>query len=208
MLNSFIMRYFQFQEEYKEHGIRATLEKFICRTTEFILVVKDLSNLKPAKDDLSIYGMRFMEISSDNLKTTALNYPVKSRYYKLSKYTKKGYKIFAILKGNELIADVCYITAKMSKLSPIEDLKWFKMQLKENETYMFDMFVKTGQRGSNVTNSLVNHALNALKEKAKLKVYGYYDSDNIPALWFHRMHGYKELEKIKTQQFFVFKRVS
>lgn len=201
------MRLFQFYEESNEHGITSTLNKFVFRNTEFVVVAKDLTDLKPAQDSLLENGLRFLDISSENLKKTDIRYPVKSRYYKLLKYTEKGYHVFAVVKGDELIGDVGYMTDEMSRLTPIRDLKWFGIELGEREAYMFDMFVSAHQRENNVTNLLVSNALNALKEKGKLRAYGYYDSDNIPALWFHRMHGYKELDKVKIQQFFVFKRV-
>lgn len=115
--------------------------------------------------------------------------------------------MFAIVKGNELIGDVGYMTDTMSEHSSLKDLKRFGIELGGKDAYMFDMFVCPDQRGNNITNLLVSHALNALKEKGKERVYGYYDSDNVPALWFHRMHGYKEFDKVKIQQFLAFKRV-
>lgn len=207
MLKSLRMRYFQFYEGYKERGMRSTLQKLNFRATEFVPVVKELTELKSAKELLPQDGLHFMEISATNLPETNLKYPVKSRYYKFLRYTKKGYKVFAVVKGDELLGDVCYMTAEMSKRSPIEDLKWFRIQLKENEAYMFDMFINAEHRGNNVTDLLIRYALSTLRKKGKKRAYGYYDSDNIPALWFHRVHGYKELGKIKIQQFIVFKRV-
>ncbi len=207
MLKPIIMRYFQFHEGYKEHGMRSTLQKLNFRATEFVPVVKELTELKSKKDTLSQYGLHFMEISAANLPETNLQYPVKSRYYKFLRYTKKGYNVFAVVKGDELLGDVCYMTAEMSKRSPIEDLEWFRIQLKENEAYMFDMFINADHRGKKITDLLLSHALSTLRKKGKKRAYGYYDSANIPALWFHRMHGYKELQKIRIQQFILFKRV-
>lgn len=207
MLKPILMRYFQFYEGYKEQGMSLTLQKTIFRATEFVPVVKDLTGLKSPKETLAQNGLHFIEISAADLPEMNLKYPVKSRYYKVLKYTKKGYKIFAVVKGDELLGDVCYMTDEMSKRSPIEDLDWFRIQLKANEAYMFDMFVNANHRGNDLAGLLLSHALSTLREKGKKRAYGYYDSGNIPALWFHRMHGYKELDRIKILQFIVFKKV-
>jgi hypothetical protein len=60
---------------------------------------------------------------------------------------------------------------------------------------MFDMFVVPESRGSATTNHLLGSALNHLKESGYSGVYGFYEKNNLPALWTHRVFGYKEMAK-------------
>jgi ribosomal protein S18 acetylase RimI-like enzyme len=117
------------------------------------------------------------------------------------KYLDNGYHGFSILKGKEIIGDIWYLNLNKSGTGVKHpDLKLLDIKLKEKESYMFDMYIKPEERGNGTVNFLLGNALNALKEKGVMKVYGYYTAGNVPALWIHRTLGYKELKKLKVQR--------
>jgi len=59
-----------------------------------------------------------------------------------------------------------------------------------------------------LVNLLHGSALKALKDKGYERVYGYCTADNLPALWVHRIMGYKELGRLKMHRVGSFTRRS
>ena len=200
------MRYLQFCESCKSIGIISALKKLIVWKRQVILVVKNLETLKHIENK-SFEKLKFVEITKDNYDHFNLIYPVKSREYKMQKYLNDGFKAFIAVCGNELAGDVWYTTADASNTN-LSDLKWLNIQMTKNEAYMFDMFVNPDKRRHHVTDFIVNRSFIALKQKGYKRIYGYYDSDNVAALWFHRMHKYTELKKMTVKQTFLTKKVS
>ena len=66
------------------------------------------------------------------------------------------------------------------------DLEKFDLEIKNNETYMFDMFIfpefRNNDTSKRVTETIFKH-FRGLKIK---KFYGFYFADNVGALWWHR----------------------
>jgi GNAT superfamily N-acetyltransferase len=200
------MRYFQFREACESIGVRSAAKKLVYWQRQVIPVVKNLENVELIKNK-GFEELEFFEITKADDDPHRFFHPVKSRKYKRHKYLNEGFKAFAVINGHEIAGDVWYTDAKSAN-KPISDLKWLNIRLAQNEAYMFDMFVSPHQRGHHVNNFLVNRAMMALKHKGFKKIYGYYNADNLAALWFHRMHRYTELEKLTVKQFILSKKVS
>lgn len=82
------------------------------------------------------------------------------------------------------------------------DLRKLRLNLKGNEAYLFDLFVFPEHRGGNVPKSLAVETFNHLCSCGVNKFYGFYFSDNLRALWWHRAFlKAKEINKIKMQRF-------
>jgi L-amino acid N-acyltransferase YncA len=58
------------------------------------------------------------------------------------------------------------------------------------------MYVRPEERGGGAVNYMLWKALNSLREEGFKRAYGYCAADNLPALWVHRIIGYKELDTI------------
>ena len=197
-----LMRYFELCESCKSIGIISALKKLIVRERQVILAVKNIETLKPIEKK-SYKKLRFIEIKQENYDYFNLIFPVKSRKYRMQKYLKNGFKAFIVVCGNEVAGDVWYTSGADASNKNLSDLKWLGIQMTKNEAYMFDMFVNPDKRHHHINDFLVNRSLIELKQKGNKKIYGYYDSDNVAALWFHRMHNYTELKKITTKQTFL-----
>ncbi len=205
MFNSILLRLFQFREACQSVGMKSAIKKLIIWKREIYPVLKELDEVTPM-DAQRFIGLQLIEITKQNYDPHRYFLPFKSRKYKLQKYLKDGYRAFAAISGKEIAGEVWYTTSG-SDYKIISDLKLLNIRLAEDEVYMFDMFVSPHQRSRHVNDFLVNRSLMALKRKGYQRVYGYFDSDNIPALWFHRKHKYTELEKLDVTQFFLMKRV-
>jgi hypothetical protein len=188
-------------EVWKTTGFYSVLNKVFFLNKEIVIVEKDLNSLEPLPLIPEKMNIKFIEINKEQTENTLHVYSLKSRHLKMLNNLDRGYKGFAIVKGNEVIGDIWYVSPTQSKTVRRDpDLKLYNINLNEKDVYMFDMYLKPEERGGGKVNFLLRNVLNALKEMGFIKVYGYYMADNLPALWVHRMLGYKELKRFKVQR--------
>lgn len=88
------------------------------------------------------------------------------------------------------------------------DLVKLNIDLKEHEAYLFDFYVDPNLRGTRLPLHIAWETYEHLLEKKIKKIYGFYFSDNIKALWYHRASlKCKEIKKIKAQKLFIFEKI-
>lgn len=201
MLKIVNMRIVQFYEMCNEKGPVSTLKEMICLNREVIPLEIDLTNLKPRVSHGTGSDILLINITRDTLHKISPIYRVKNRYYKALLNTSKGYEAYALVRGKEVLGDLWYFTFRNSGPKSMHpDLKLLNIDLRENEVYGFDMYVKPEQRGR-LAVSLLMGALNELKERGFSKFYAYVMADNVPALWLHRMLKFNELHRMKMLRF-------
>ena len=211
MLNIVRIRLNQFLEETKEKSFQEAFRKSVakCLLTNQIVVpaYNDLAALKPIlKTDPSL-NLEFLIVNKDNVESVASMIKTNSRRLKVLHNTQSGYYDYAVVSHGEIIGDIWCATPREVKEDPIHpDLPWLGITCGKNDAYMFDMFVVPDSRGKVVTSCLLGGALSHLKEAGFEKVYGFYEKNNLPALWTHRLFGYKELGKRKSIRFLFYKK--
>jgi GNAT superfamily N-acetyltransferase len=210
MLNIIRIRWNQFLEEAREKSFQVALQKSVakCITTNQIVVpvYNDLSTLKRATKTEVAAALEFLVINKTNLESVSSMIKTNSRRLKVYRNTQSGYYAYAVVSRGEIIGDIWCATPRDIANDPIHsDLPWLGITCGENEAYMFDMFVIPDSRGKVITSYLLGNALNHLKEDGFDKVYGFYEKNNLPALWTHRLFGYCELGKRKSFRFLFYK---
>ena len=198
------VRFNQFVEILKSEGPSSVLKKVFFLNKEIIPAEKDLALLPALKQSPKTEAITFVEISPGAFDGLRSMYASKNRQVRVSKNFKKGYRGFAVIKGEEIVGDIWYcIKAETGSTFRHPDLKWLEwvgIQLGERDVYLFEMYVKSQERGGGLVNFMLWNALNGLKNKGFKRAYGYCTADNIPALWVHRILGYKELKRIKMHR--------
>jgi GNAT superfamily N-acetyltransferase len=207
MANSFKIRWSQFLEEAKEKSFREAFLKSVSRYIQFnrivVPVYHNLLKLKQPTDATS--SLEFIVINEKNVDSIASMHKTASRKLKGVYRTRSGYYSYAVVSNGEIIGDIWCATPRNIRTDPIHpDLGWLGIKCGSNEAYMFDMYVPPDSRGKVITSFLLGSALSHLKEDGFDKVYGFYEKDNLPALWTHRLFGYTELGKRKIFRFLFY----
>lgn len=202
MLNTLRVRWNQFLEETKEksfgEALKKSISRFIVLDRIVVPVYHHLAKLKPTVKTDATSSLEFLVVDESNVDALASMHMTTSRRLKGTTNTRLGYYSYAVASNGEIIGDIWCATPRKVQTDPIHpDLSFLGIKCGENEAYMFDMYVPPDSRGKVITNYLLGGALNALKEDGFDKVYGFYEKDNLPALWTHRLFGYTELEKRK-----------
>jgi GNAT superfamily N-acetyltransferase len=209
MIDKLRIRFSQFREEAKEKSPRDAFKKALSTCVQInrivVPVYKDLSTLKqPVKTEESS-GLEFVVVNSENAEAMAPMNKTESRKLKGPYNTRAGYYAYAVVSNGEIIGDIWCATPKNITSEPIHpDLDFLGIECGKNEAYMFDMYVAPDSRGKVITAFLLSNALKHLKESGFQRAYGFYEKENLPALWTHRLFGYTELAKRKVTRLLLF----
>ncbi len=199
------MRLFHIAETIRFNGVAYLLHEIVYRNREAILVEKDLSTVQPPEDALRQAGVRIEEITQPVVADHALQFPVRYRFLKAAYYLEKGYRGFALVSGHEVLGDIwCSPPDAANGVAP-PDIEWLGIRCKDNYIYTFDMYVNPAKRGGAIAALLQIGALYELKKMGFDRAFGYFWSNNIPALWVHRMLKWSERSRIKMRRFFFIK---
>jgi len=205
MIGGVRIRFNQVLETWKAGGFTSVVRKTFCKDKEIIIAQKDLSSFNPFTIPIEREAVKFIAIDGKQGQTDGFFYGLRSRYLKKIKNLNKGYKGFALVKGDEIVGDVWYCDCRRSLGAGYHpDLKRLGIQLGENEVYLFDLYIKPEERGGGLVNFMLRNVLAALKGKGFVKAYGYYRTDNVPALWVHRTFGYREVSRLRLRNFHFF----
>lgn len=167
----------------------------------------DLADLKRATKADETDSFEFLVINHENAESLASMNQTYSRRLKGTHNAGSGYYSYAVALDGKIIGDIWCATHMNVKRDPIHpDLDMLGITCGDNEAYMFDMHVAPDSRGKVVTGYLLRSALHHLKESGFDRAYGFYEKNNLPALWTHRLFGYKELANRKVTQVLLYKK--
>jgi ribosomal protein S18 acetylase RimI-like enzyme len=120
-------------------------------------------------------------------------------------YLRRGFRGFAALREGQVVGVVWSVRPAESKLGWVhEDLRWLRLRLADDEAYMFDMFIEPEHRGLAMCTALFRAGFRAMRARGVGNVKGYYVRDNKPALWMHRMAGYREVGRVHVRRILGF----
>ena len=205
-MKQFVMRVIQVYEFIINNGLSSFLHEVFYRNRTAIVVEKNLIEFDADKGHPENCPVNVIELRPEFLAENKFNYTVKNRYLKASQYLRKGYEGCAIIRDEKIVGDIWFTTPNKNAVNYCHpDCKWLQISCAEDQVYTFDMFLSPDERGNNLASLLQTSALKALSQKGFTKAYGYYWSDNIPALWVHRMGKWRELKRLKVNRFLFFK---
>ncbi len=192
-----------FFERAKDEGFWKTLSGSLYSDERAIPVYIDLAALKPARHSVGEFGLELKMVTPETADSD-FRYQRVSRKLKVDVNLKQGFRSFVLLKGTEIIGDIWYVLASSGNSRPHKDLDLLNVDISPQDVYAFDMFVSPKERGKDLTTAFMGEVLRSLKEAGHSKAYGYFEESNIPALWIHRLVGYKELAPVRIRRFFYF----
>lgn len=204
-MKRFVMRVIQVYEFIKHNGLSSFLHEIVYRNRTAIVVEKSLLEFDADKEQPENCPIGVIELQPEFLAENRFNYAVKNRHLKATQYLKKGYGGCAIIRDEKIVGDIWFTTDRKAENYHHPDCKWLQISCAEDQVYTFDMFLSPDERGNNLASLLQTSALKALRQKGFTKAYGYYWSDNVPALWVHRMGKWREVKRLKVNRFLFFK---
>jgi len=208
MIQLLLIKINQLFEKIKSQGILNSFIEIIFINKKIITFEKDLTDYKV---DLKIINNTEIEIKNISKVDHKLNYifPNKSRYLKVINNKENGFECFLFIRDNKILGDCWFATSlDADKKLLHKDIHLLKVRPEQKSAYMFDMYVKKEERGTNVSSTLLKYAYQCFKERGITKIYTYVIAHNTPAIWMVRTLGFKELNKLKMHRFFFYRKVT
>ncbi|MEZ4485645.1 MAG: GNAT family N-acetyltransferase [Syntrophotaleaceae bacterium] len=202
MMTLLRLKYFKFLEYWHQHGFLPACCFTLYHKDEAVPVAKDLSSLQPAK--VSEEDMQLVELTPDIFSSTVFKTPYRNCPARAKVYFRQGYRCLALMQHDSAVGDLWYVSRSTARTQGVHpDLHRLRIDLADNEVYMFDMHVSSQQRGGGLATNLLSSSLHYLRREGYSKAWGYYSAHNIPALWVHRLIGYQEFPHFILRRFFV-----
>jgi GNAT superfamily N-acetyltransferase len=195
------VRWHQFREHGREHGLREAVSRALVRDEEAVPVVKELSTLKPLTRDLTHEGYRIVHVDGPDELDPSLGYSLRSRYERAQLFVReRGYQSILLVEGTRIIGDMWFAAPGHSRVDGVHPhARWFGFDMTD-AAYMFDTHVETDRRSKGLSTLFWSTALHHMRERGFRRVYGYFDANNTPALWVHRLLGYEELPRFRVRR--------
>jgi GNAT superfamily N-acetyltransferase len=176
--------------------------KVLYKYEEWVPVEKELEGLRDLPDPEG-GPFSFIEFGPENVDSQSIVFPISSRIEKATNYFRQGYRMIAMVRDGQVVGDIWYVCRKMNSLPACHPhLGRFGIYLEDDEVYMFDMFVHDEQRGGGLATYFHCKALQLLRDRGFRKNYGCFDPSYTPAMWMHRILGYRELPRYELRRFF------
>jgi len=173
-------------------GIKDMLRELIYVNRTMIVIEKDIRESRSAPEK----GLRFMVVDSANLKELA----GRGEWRIVSHYCSRGARCVLAYRGDDLVGYQFY-----TRKNSFRDLRRIGVTMGKDEAYLFDLFVFPEQRGTDVPRIITAWTFRHLVSEGVDKIYGFYYSDNIRSLWWHRaVLKCKELKRVKANRILIF----
>lgn len=183
-------------QKVKSEGIIDTFKEFIYFNRIMIAIEK---NLTPQASILE-KSMKVIFVNKHNY----MEYHNIFNLRRVGYYCKKGAQSCLLFDN-----DMCIGYQLWTVDSQFKDLKNLDIQLNSNEAYEFDLYVYPKYRGTKAARILTAETDNYLISKGISKIYGFYYSDNVKALWWHRAYlKCKEIKRVKIHRILFFEIVN
>jgi GNAT superfamily N-acetyltransferase len=170
-------------------GFKDMLREMVYVNRTMIVIEKDIRQSGSVQDD----DLRFVVLDGKNKRDVECEWPL-ARHY-----CSKGARCILAYRGDRLVGHQFY-----TQENSFPDLVKLGLSLNRNEAYLFDLFVFPEHRGTDVAKKIVSWTFQHLLLQGITKIYGFYFSDNLQSLWWHRaILKCKELKRLRVHRLFV-----
>jgi len=177
----------------KTDGFKNTMKETIFFNRVMVVIEKEISPTDYNKNDDYKYAI----LDKDNYE----NYFGDSDIIKnVEYYCKNGATCLLAFQGNTLFGYQLWTYDNNFK-----DVKQLSIQLGADEAYLFDFFVFPEFRGTDIPKMITYETFNHLISKGINKIYGFYFTDNVKSLWWHKAFlKCKEIKRVKIHRILLF----
>lgn len=209
MFTRFRMRRSHFLESIQENGWKHTFQEMVYfRHRQAILMSVELDSLQPLKENKRQEGLELIAIEKKNVGSMSLNWPLQHRHLKMLSNVDKGYRGYVLVRDGTVLGDIWCAFSTPDNPSVHPDIGLLQIDCGPQDVYGFDMYIPRRERGnSSLAGFLFGGALHDLKQMGFEKMLCYVMADRTPAVWLHRMLGFKELHRCELMRFLCFKSV-
>lgn len=171
-------------------GVKDIFRELVYVNRTMIVIEKDIRQSRPVED----HALRFVVMDGKTLKEDG----GRGEWPPVRHYCSEGARCIMAYRGSQLLGYQFY-----TQENSFADLVKIGLTLGRDEAYLFDLFVFPEHRGSDVTKKITAWTFQHLLSEGITKIYGFYFSDNLRSLWWHRaILKCKEIKRLRVHRLF------
>jgi len=203
MLNLALSQFHKACELLRTKGVSYVLKNRLLlpfHTCRHAIVYRDLAGVRPVDDQLAARGAAMVELTAETADAYEACHASRSRCYGMKRYIRKGYNGFALVKEGLIIGEIWFgVDGTVVR----RDLRLMQIELGPADVYIFDMFLARSHRGQGLAIPFLGAVMHALARKGFARIISYYDLTNTPALWTHRVNGFRNLYQFQVHRVYT-----
>lgn len=172
---------------------------YVYTTISDVVFVKDIGEEHcTIKSNINI-----VEADCQNMETFYHQNPgLEKGSYKTTSYLDNNYNGAIAELDGKMIGYVWWTDAhNTDPQSRHPHLKRYAIELGEDESWGFDLFIIPEFRGGSLASDFFVLFRNLLREKGYTRVWGFARADNLPAMWIHRLQKYQPVKTVYSHLF-------
>jgi GNAT superfamily N-acetyltransferase len=118
---------------------------------------------------------------------------------KFLSYLDCGYRPLLAEIDGRIVGHIWWHDHRLDRTSLHPQVIRLGIDLAPGEVYSFDLFLLPQHRGGGASNDLFGLFRKHLRDAGYTKVYGVASASNLPAVWIHKLQGYRTVRTVESQ---------
>lgn len=159
-----------------------------------VVMVKELANDRSkVKSD-----MRAVPGDRQTVQRLCQAHPeLRRQWSKCASYFDNGYHALLAEVDGRIVGHIWWHDHRVPPGSVHPHLVRFGLELEPGQVWGFDLYLLEDARGGGASNDFFALFRRHLRELGYERVYGHVDAANTPAVWLHKLQGYKKVKAIE-----------
>ncbi len=122
---------------------------------------------------------------------------LRRQWSKCASYLDNGYHALLAELNGQIVGHIWWHDHQVTGKQIHPHLVRFGLQLEPGQVWGFDLYLLPDSRGRGTSNDYFFLFRQHLRECGYAKVFGHVDAANTPAVWLHKLQGYKKVKAIE-----------
>jgi GNAT superfamily N-acetyltransferase len=118
------------------------------------------------------------------------------QWRRCASYLDNGYHALLAERGGEIVGFVWWHDHRVEPKRRHPHLTRYGLTLEPGQVWGFDLYLLEQHRGKGTSNDFFASFRVMLRDRGYTRVFGHVDARNLPAVWLHKLQGYKPVKTV------------
>ena len=122
---------------------------------------------------------------------------LRRQWAKCASYLDNGYHALLAELDGELVGHIWWHDHRLERRRIHPHLVRYGLELDQGQVWGFDLYLLPESRGRGTSNDFFALFRRHLRDLGYSRVYGHVDAKNTPAVWLHKLQGYRKVKAVE-----------
>jgi hypothetical protein len=127
---------------------------------------------------------------------------MRGQWAKCCSYLDNGYRVLLAEMEGQIVGHIWWHDHRLDRAQLHPQLLRYGLELKPGEVWSFDLWLLERYRGGGGSNDFFALFRQHLRQAGYARVWGSVDSAYLPAVWLHKIQGYRAVKTVEARLFF------